>query len=380
VIACDGHALTLSAKFLEEISQFARLWPGVVRLVAYEDTGWNTPFSIVTVEVASLPFELEIRSHDQLDKHVLPDGPAVVLSAIGDRYDGMVDIGRHAGVPVVYVGEYTYRTSLRMMQLETPNPVRRLRRAVWLRRHDRRERRSVSRAAGLQCNGTPTFDAYRGLNKETMLYFNSRVTDDLLARPEEQSDRSARLRDRSHPLHLLFSGRIERVKGADLLPELALELRARGVPFRLSICGGGSLVPVITRRVDELGLADVVKVRSPMRFADELMPFVRREVDLFVCCHPQGDPSCTYVETMACGVPYVGFTNEALDGVAHASRAAWVTPAGSLHALVDKIAELDRDREALVNASERALEFARRHTFEIETAQRVQHLRAIAGL
>jgi glycosyltransferase involved in cell wall biosynthesis len=380
VIAYDGRSMTVSSKFLQEIHQYARFWPGVVRLVAFQDEGWATAFSTETVDVASLPFEVDIRSHDGLDEQFLADGAAVVLSGVGFRYGEIADIGKRVGVPVVYVSEYSYATQRRITALETPGALRRARRAVWLRSHRGESRRSISSAAGLQCNGTPTFEEFAGLNENMMLYFDNRVTDDLLASPEDQAARAMRLRDPSHRLHLVFTGRLDRMKGAHHLVDVALELQCLGVPFDLSICGGGELLADISRRVEDEALTDVVHVHPPMAFADELMPFVRTEADLFVCCHPQGDPSCTYVETMACGVPYVGFANEALVGIAELSNAAWVSPVGDARSLAGKIALLDRDRQKIIDASERALEFACGHTFDVTYSRRIDHLRDIAGV
>src|SRR5262249_16164737 len=99
-----------------------------------------------------------------------------------------------------------------------------------------------------------------------------------------------------------------------------------------------------------------------------------RETDLFVCCHRQGDPSCTYVETMACGVPIVGYGNEAWEGLARVSGAGWVTPVGEPIKLAERIAALERDRSALSNAAHAALDFARSHSFEKTFPRRVEHL------
>ena len=46
-----------------------------------------------------------------------------------------------------------------------------------------------------------------------------------------------------------------------------------------------------------------VQFRGNLDFKHRLVPLLQNEIDLFVCPHVQGDPSCTYLETMACGVP-----------------------------------------------------------------------------
>ena len=37
-------------------------------------------------------------------------------------------------------------------------------------------------------------------------------------------------------------------------------------------------------------------------FETELVPFTRQNADIFLGCHRQSDPSCTYLEAMGCGV------------------------------------------------------------------------------
>lgn len=38
-------------------------------------------------------------------------------------------------------------------------------------------------------------------------------------------------------------------------------------------------------------------------------------------CHRQGDPSCTYLETYACGMPIVGYNNQAHQGILASNNA-----------------------------------------------------------
>jgi colanic acid/amylovoran biosynthesis glycosyltransferase len=104
---------------------------------------------------------------------------------------------------------------------------------------------------------------------------------------------------------------------------------------------------------------------------------VKREVDVFVCCHRQGDPSCTYIETMSCGVPIVGYENEALAGLLRRVPAGIVVPMDDVSALADAVARMHADRESLAAMSRRALEFAADNTFEETFRKRMEHLRGL---
>jgi glycosyltransferase involved in cell wall biosynthesis len=134
------------------------------------------------------------------------------------------------------------------------------------------------------------------------------------------------------------------------------------------------------REVEREGLTDCVTFRGILDFETELAPLVRDEVDLFVCCHRQGDPSCTYLETFACGVPIAGYANEAFSGLLERVCAGVSVPIGDVHGLADAIARLARpDAHGSLEAmGQSALDFARQHTFESTFERRVEHFRSVA--
>jgi hypothetical protein len=84
--------------------------------------------------------------------------------------------------------------------------------------------------------------------------------------------------------------------------------------------------PEMRAQVAKRSLENLIQFKGPLDFERELIPFIRENVDLFVCCHRQGDPSCTYLETMSCGVPIAGYDNEAFAGLVKTSAAGWFTP------------------------------------------------------
>ena len=175
-------------------------------------------------------------------------------------------------------------------------------------------------------------------------------------------------------MRLVFSGRLKLMKGVDHLPVIANHLRRLGVPFEMSICGDGECMAQLRSDVANLGLNDKIKFRGTLDFKTELVPFVSNETDLFVCCHRQGDPSCTYLETMACGVPIVGYSNEAFEGVVQTSGTGWLVPLKRPVELAERIAAIYHDPAALEMAAQRSLAFACDHTFEKTFRRRIDHL------
>jgi glycosyltransferase involved in cell wall biosynthesis len=296
-----------------------------------------------------------------------------VLASLVDKHVHLPKVCRSAGAALVYVSEYSLRTRCQIIRAETANPILRWRREKWTTRLETRCRRAVAAADGVQCNGTPTFVAYRPVNRNPLLYFDTRVRLGEMASAQTLALRRAELLN-GGPLRLAFSGRLVPMKGVDHLPLVAAQLKRLGVAFTMDICGGGTLEPGLRAAIQGLGLATCVNLRGVLDFQTELVPLISRRADLFVCCHPQGDPSCTYLETMACGTPIAGYANEAMDGLLRLSGAGWATPMNDPKALAERIAALDRRRSELVQASASARSFASRHSFEHAMRRRVDHL------
>jgi hypothetical protein len=134
----------------------------------------------------------------------------------------------------------------------------------------------------------------------------------------------------------------------------------------------------MTRDIDRLGVGDVFTMRGVLDFRTELVPFVREQVDVFVCPHVQGDPSCTYMETFALGVPIAGYDNEAFQGLVELGPVGWSSPLGDIERLADRITWLDCNRESIAARSRFARTLAEDHTMERTFARRLEHLRRLA--
>jgi hypothetical protein len=122
-----------------------------------------------------------------------------------------------------------------------------------------------------------------------------------------------------------------------------------------------------------------MKLPGNLDFKTELTPLTKRQVDVFVRCHRQGDPSCTYLDVLGWGVPFVGYDNEAFRGVVRHSHTGWMVPMNQPERLAGQIAVLNTNRAAAVSAAYQALDLARQHTFERTFLARIEHLRACAN-
>ena len=371
----EGGRVTITRKFIDGMELYRNLWGDSVTAFMEPIHAPTSNLDEEEFDIADLPFRLEVVSYKDPKLGQLLAGHRIALASL---YSGQAHLSRvcqSVGVPCVYVSEYALQTRWQVVQSERNSPYRWLKQHVWELDQERRYRAAVRIAAGIQCNGTPTFEAYRRINPRPLLYFDTRVDESMLITDAELAERTAEL-ERGNPLRLLFSGRLIEMKGADHLVQVAEALRKRGVAFEMIICGGGTLEPTIRAEVDRLGLNDQFKLVGVLPFKSELVPLTKRWADLFVCCHRTGDPSCTYLEVMSCGVPIVGYANEAFAGVVRESGVGWVEPMNQPNRIADRIADLANHRQALAQAARDAVAFGRRHTFDRTFQSRIDHMKA----
>jgi colanic acid/amylovoran biosynthesis glycosyltransferase len=374
----DGR-IVVTQKFIDGMAEYARLWDGPVKAILEPAKGTTNNLDNKAVVPASLPFGLELMSFRDRRMQAELAASAVVLGGTHYRQNHLAAACRKAKTKFVVNTEYTLATREQIAATEEWNPLRRWRRAWWERSQEKANVAAIRAAAGVQCNGLPTYQAYRGLNENAMLYFDTRTTADMLPDEEQLESRLARLLQ-GEPLRLVFSGRLIAMKGADHLPPFAAELRRLGVPFTFSICGAGDLEDGMRTALAHYDLCSEVLFHGTLDFKTQLMPHLQQECDLFICPHRQGDPSCTYLETLACGVPIVGYANEAWTGLMEMAGCGRKVSMDDFRLLALAVARLHEDRETLAKLSLKAWDFAKQHTFEQTFARRIEHLRQCAGL
>jgi colanic acid/amylovoran biosynthesis glycosyltransferase len=375
----SAQQIVITKKFLDGVNEYQKYWGGGIEVLLEEDVSVSDNLDNVTVNVNNLPFHIRITNYDSAEFVQLLDPKVVVLASVSDRQNKISDYCRQVNIPCVYISELSLKTRFQIINSTFKNPLLRLRKYLWEILQEKKQIKAIRVADGIQCNGTPTYTSYQKINSNPLLFFDSRVTDDMLISNTELNKRTQVCLSKAK-LRLLFSGRLVKIKGADHLILTAIQLKKLGVDFILYICGDGELFNMMQEMIEENDLEDYVSMKGVMEFKEELIPLVKNQIDLFVCCHTQGDPACTYLETMSCGVPIVGYANEAFTGLIEASRAGWAIQMSRPDLLAIKIAELDSNRELLVEESEKSLAFAAVHTFEKTFQNRISHLREIAKL
>ncbi len=369
----------LTQKYLEGAAEFARTWPGpVTTLVEFTGTR-STDLDHVEVLPDEVDTGLEERPARQSALAERLSEAAVALAYLHRPEEPLARMCHRMGVPLVFTSEYSHQTERQIIDATVANPLLRIRRKHWMWHAQRSCRRSLALAAGLQCSGTPTFEQFREQRSDALLFFDNRVCEeDVISEPDLA--RKAAVLAEGRRLRLVFGGRLIAMKGVRDLPLVAQALRRAGVSFTMDIYGNGPLEGELQRNIFEMGLDDAVILRGALDFRTGWIKALKERADLFVCCHPQGDPSSTYPEVMSCGVPIVGYANEAFEGVAAQSGSGFVTPLNDPEALAARIRQLDGVRSAISDAAKAARGFALEHAFEPTFRRRAEHLIAASRL
>lgn len=376
VITPSTHAarsqcgVVLDEKALSGLEQFARHWPGTVRCVLREGPAKRLLFA-KEWQFDTLPCEMQLIPEGAAVAEALVADAAVVMAS-GDNYLDLplAPLCRRLGVPLVYVIENTIGTRLKIEALEKGPLPRRLKSAAWQLITEARRRLAFRDASGLAANGVGATRAYGAGARDVITFFDNRMTRQLMATPQELSDKLAHVL-RGEPLRLGFSGRLEPLKGADHLVPVARGLAAAGLPFSLEIFGTGSLEARMREEIRALRLGQRITMHAAVDFQSALVPHFRRAIDLFVCCHRQSDPSCTYMEAMGCAVPIAGYGNAALRGLLAHSAAGVATPMDRPEKLAAAIVSLSSHRDSLAAMMRGAFALASGHDFESTFARRV---------
>lgn len=377
VIDASGR-LQLDVKFVEGMRVTQALWPSRITCILRRGAA-AIPFGR-DYDRAELPFDLILLDPaEELGPQHLAGHD--LIYAGGDDFHclGLTEI-LLPGQKIVYVIEYTVETRMQIMALDKGRGfLGRMRGRLWLRRQEHKRRHAFRAATGLQSNGYPAHALYGRMNRDSMVYLDGRMTPDLFATEAEMIDRET-LRATGAPLRLVYSGRLEPMKGAQDLIPVAERLIERGVDFTLDIFGTGSLGAEIAAGIQRLSQPGRVRLHGAVDFETQLVPYTRTHADMFVGCHRQSDPSCTYIEAMGCGVTVASYDNEMWNLLNAASDAGLGAPLGDPQALADKIALVAGTPDEITRRSRNALAFSRMHAFQPEFRRRMEHLARIAGV
>jgi len=305
------------------------------------------------------------------------DGVALVyMGASEDLNLAVASACRRRDIPYAVVSEYTVQTELDIMRANTSSTARRIWREARIRLRKRRRLNHIASAQEVHANGYPTYWELAAANPRRMLFFDTRARAEDVIGEAELRERLASSAGR--PPRLIYAGRYHTMKGALDVIKVGIELDRLGVDFQLDLYGKGPLREQMESFVSETQTAGKIKIHDAVAYRPNLQR-IAKESDLFLCCHVQGDPSCTYLEMFACGVPIVGYANEMWSPLAGDSGAGEVVPKGDYKALAKTVVELV-GTSRLEGLSHRARDFAAANTMEVAWDRRISHLAALVQI
>lgn len=363
----DGD-IFLDRKFYDGLALYKKLWEYDLTVFLRQSNNPIPKFGLVQYKKEDSFFTLvKLKT---IDKAQLTNLTMILASADEFRNLILSRLCEKVSKPCIYYVEYILETRLQINWLSSKSSLSKLKSSVWLIMMEIKRRSAFRLATGLQANGMPAYSAYRSIIP-TLLYFDTRSTEEMIISEHELDTRLEKLAHQKK-LRMAFSGRINKMKGADDLISLAKTLVKKNCDFQLDIFGDGELYKELKIEIaNSTELSKRVILHGAVSFADELIPYIKEHVDLFVCCHKQSDPSCTYLETYSCGVPIVGYNNKAHSGILELADVGWDIAMNDIEALARKILEINTNRLLLAEKSRNARVFAKDNTFMVSFQKRI---------
>lgn len=369
----NGDFVIFDRKFYDGVLLYTKMWQGDVVCIMNLAESDLPHFGVVHKRQDELPFKCTLlEKNEKINIHHL-DGASVVMAS-GDSFKQfhLSKLCRKIGAKCIYVIEYIPETRYQIASLSTKNPLIKFRRFLYVWREERKRLSSFSLADGLQANGMPAYHEYNNF-KNIMLYFDTRVDKSIIINSEDLEHRLTYL-SQNKPLRIAFSGRLIRMKGVDHLLKVAMCLKQRNVNFHFTIYGTGELENQLKEFIKQHQLEDSVFMAGAVDFSKELLPNLQQNFDLFVMLHRQSDPSCTYLETLSCGLPIVSYDNNAFSGLLELADIGWKVKMDDVNGVARVIEHLHFNRKEIAKKSQNSIKFAHQHNFESTFQNRIDHL------
>lgn len=355
----DGQEVGLEARGHSGLSELAKRWPGelVVLAPSIRDLSHHAAHGYTLSSPDELGFTIVEAPPEPGAIDAL--GLDLTLGLLAPHWKEITA----AVTPAVLTAEVDYGIRLGIHRA-TASGFRLARAAVGLVRVEAGLRRQARRARSLQCNGPAAWRAYGGLTTAPLQFMDHRVRSDDVLTARASSPWAG-----DRPLRMAFSGRLDPIKGPEYALEVAHRARRAGLPVEMAFLGTGPMRETLQDRAEGW-----VQFRGFRDYRTEWLNDVRDTVDLMLLPHLQGDPSCTYFESLGSGAPVLGFANATLSPLVRRHGVGWAVPRGDIDGMVEILRSLIDDPEALLRARQAGLDLVAANDFETTTQRRADHL------
>lgn len=363
-------------KFHVGMSEYASKIQAPLVTVHPECIAGREAMDMVDVPCGDLPYRVMILRTDERGR-LLPGESSRLRDQIARSVlvyggsCGAAKMARDCKIPYILILEYDFMTNVKVATISTSGAAGKAARAArWAWEYAGAHIPDVRGAYRVHCNGYPVYDESRRINPDCLLYLDSRMSAGSVI-PEDVLER--RLTGRSgRPLRLLYSGRFEAMKGAADAVKVGVECVGRDLDVELHCYGQGSLRAEMERLVARANASRRIHIHEAVTYPE--LVEISGTFDLFVCCHVQNDPSCTYIESFGSGLPIVGYGNRMWRRLHGESGVGSWSPLGRPDRVAEHVRNLASDPELLATMSRRARRFALDHTFEREFGLRIDDL------
>lgn len=372
----EGDQFVVDRKFLTGMLHYAKGINSPLTTVHPKLTATETIMDRVSVPLRSLPYAVSVIEADwrwQPLPHEAARLRDLVAQTTLAAY-GFFDVSalcKQLNVPEVLTLEFDLLTNLRVNTVEAVGALRKLVCGARTVRDFVSLIPAMTRAKSVQCNGFPVYAEMQQFNPRRLLYLDSRMSSGCII---DESALRCRLASRAPgKLRLLYSGRYAAMKGAVDVVRVGLEALRQGLDIELHTYGQGPQ----GEQMRSLAAASQGRIQ-----VHDAVPYPRlvelsRGFDVFVCCHVQSDPSCTYLESFGSGLPIVGYANRMWRGLRRASNVGVESPLHQPLAVVEALRMYVSQPQRLQADSLAARTFAHEHSFEAEFDKRTRDLNAV---
>lgn len=365
----------IDRKFHTGICLYAKQLPFEILVLAPELQPTNRQMDLVSIPLDELPYRVEtIKCDKSYRLDTIEKSRVEVLVSQSSLVYGIgfetQRIAYKLGKPFIPILEYTVQTQIQMARQPMSSPFSRSIRASKIVWRFLREVGNLRRAKSIHCNGYPVFEQTKRFHGNCLLYIDSRMYENMVISAKALDKRLDTLGSRRP--RLIYSGRYEAVKGALDVVEVGLELKRLGIRFELDLYGKGGQASAMLERVRSGDAGEYIRIHDAVPFPK--LVEISRASDVFICCHIQDDPSCSYLEAFGSGLAMAGYDNRMWRALSRDAKTGAVTPMSNPAECARSIATLLADPERVKRYSRSARKFALEHCFEREFKKRIDAL------
>ncbi len=170
--------------------------------------------------------------------------------------------------------------------------------------------------------------------------------------PVALAEKTSRIRA-NEPVRIIYVGRAAAMKGPVDWLDVLEGLHRRQVPFFATWVGDGPELPMMRQRLAESAIAGAVELPG---FEGDREVLLRRmrDSDVMLFCHKTPESPRCLIEALVSGCPIVGYETAYPRGLVMQKGGGAFAPQDNVTALVDRMAELHHDRNALARLVEAA--------------------------